>query len=240
MRPLFCRIGSKFLMSEEIIKYIPPHLIYVEPFFGGGAIYFNKPISPAEVINDLDTDLMNSYKLIKKAPLTGYRQDLNTFKKLRLFYDKEPHTIQDKITNDLIYYCNGYSGEVVSNSMYKETNPYNKLKNIKEYKERLANTILLNQNYEKVIKDYDTDETLFYLDPPYEDSKGLYTHHVMDYVKMVDILKKIKGKFLLSINGSTNINKLFKDFKIIEITKKTHARANIGFKPRIELLIMNF
>lgn len=38
-RPLFCRTGSKWLMSENIVQYFPPHLIYVEPFIGGGSIY---------------------------------------------------------------------------------------------------------------------------------------------------------------------------------------------------------
>ena len=98
----------------------------------------------------------------------------------------------------------------------------------------------MNKSYEKVIHDYDTDKTLFYLDPPYENSKGLYDNYNMDYDKMASILKKLKGKFILSINGSPHINKVFKDFKIIEIDKKSYASQSIGMKPRIELLIMNF
>lgn len=240
-RPIFCRTGSKWLMSEDIISYFPSHLIYVEPFFGGGSVYWAKEPSPAEVINDLDKILMDDYKMIKKAPLTGYIKDLNTIPKLTKFNGKKHRTLQDKLTSSIILRCNGFSGTYVKNNrIYRDSNPYNKLKNIQDYKNRMSDTIILNKSYEKVIHDYDTDKTLFYLDPPYEDSKTLYTHSIIDYDKMASILKNIKGKFILSINGSPNINEIFKNFKIIEIEKKSYATANIGLKPRIELLIMNF
>ena len=237
-KPIFCRIGSKWLMTEEIISYFPHHLIYVEPFFGGGSVYWAKEPSPAEVINDLDKILMDDYKMIKKAPLTGYIKDLNTIPKLTKFYIKKHKTMQDKLTSSIILRCNGFSGIYVkkNNRIYKNNNPYNKLKYIEDYKNRMSDTIILNKSYEKVIHDYDTDKTLFYLDPPYEDSKNLYTHSIIDYDKMANILKNIKGKFILSINGSSNINEIFKNFKIIE----SYAISNIGLNPRIELLIMNF
>lgn len=75
---------------------------------------------------------------------------------------------------------------------------------------------------------------------PYEDSKGLYENYNIDYDKMYNILKNLKGKFILSINGSSHIYELFKNFKIIELDIKTYGTTNIGTRPRIELLIMNF
>lgn len=241
-RPIFCRTGSKWLMGEDIISYFPPHLIYVEPFFGGGSVFWIKDPSPAEVINDLDKSLIDDYKMIQNAPLTGYNKDLNTITKLKKFYSKSPTTLQDKITKSVVRRCNGFSGiPVKKNYIYREANPYSKLKNIVDYKSRIADAIILNESYEKVIHDYDTDKTLFYLDPPYEDSgKWAYDNFNIDYVKMASILKKIKGKFILSINGSPNINKVFKDFKIIQIDKKSYASISVGSLPRIELLIMNF
>lgn len=239
-RPIFCRTGSKWLMSEDIIKFFPSHLIYVEPFFGGGSIYWNKKPSEIEIINDLDKKLMDEYKMIKNAPLKGYVKNLNNITKLTEFHNKKHNSLQDKITDAIISRCNGFSGTYVKNKIYREANPYSKIKNISEYKNRMKNTIILNESYEKVIKDYDTIDTLFYLDPPYEDSKGLYDNYIIDYNEMVNILKKIKGKFILSINGSSYINNLFKNFKIIEIKKKSYASQNVGMKPRIELLIMNF
>ena len=42
MNPIICRIGSKRDISDIIIKMIPEHKIYVEPFFGDGTIFFKK------------------------------------------------------------------------------------------------------------------------------------------------------------------------------------------------------
>lgn len=106
--------------------------------------------------------------MIKHAPLSGYIENLDTVSKLKKFYSKTPMTIQDKLTKSIIARCSGFGGVYVkkTNQIYNEGNPYSKLKNIEAYKKRMAHTIILNESYEKVIHDYDTDETLFYLDPP--------------------------------------------------------------------------
>jgi len=71
--------------------------------------------------------------------------------------------------------------------MYKESDPMNKIKNITKYKERLKNTIIFSQDYKTIIKKYDSADTLFYLDPPYENSKDLYKNSEMDYNEMAKI-----------------------------------------------------
>ena len=246
MKPIYCRIGSKYLMAEDIIIHFPDHLIYVEPFIGGGGVYWKKEPSPAEIINDLDTDLINDYKLIKTVSTdpTKYKQDLDTIQKQEAFLNKKTISKEDKITEQIIRRCNGFGSQYIgkNNRVYKASNPYSKLRNIKDYKSRISKTIIKNEDYKKIIHDYDTDRTLFYLDPPYENSKGLYEEFSMDFVEMARILKNIKGKFILSINDSPYIRKVFKEFKIIQIKLKTTARkhSNLGGKDRIELLIMNF
>ena len=249
MRPLFCRIGGKYLMSPQIIKYFPKHTIYVEPFVGGGGVYFKKTPSQKEIINDLDKNLIGGYRLVKRAPidLSLYRKDLNTIPKLQAFLKSKNNTVVDKITKEIIYSCNGFGSHPVSRTtpkLLKGTNPYGKLKNIQDYKNRMKNTTIKNVDYKKVIKEYDSKDTLFYLDPPYEESdkSKLYYDSVLDYEELANILKQIKGKFLLSINGSSNIRKIFKGFKIRTLELKTQAKKGdpIGGKPRIELLISNF
>lgn len=247
MKPIYCRIGSKYLMSDSIIEYFPEHLIYVEPFFGGGGIYWKKKPSEAEIINDLDKGLIQDYKLVKSSSinLKDYNQNLNTLDKLKDFIDKTHNTKQDKLTDAIIRRCSGFSSNYVKNSkmIYKLINPFNKILNIKEYKDRMKNTIILNQDYKKVIHKYDTTETFFYLDPPYDSSsEGIYKDYVINYEEMSHILKNIKGKFILSINKTSYILNIFKDFKIIKIKLKSHAKftSPIGGKKRTELLIINY
>jgi DNA adenine methylase len=246
MRPIFCRTGSKYLMADDILAYFPKHLIYVEPFFGGGSMYWKKEPSPAEIINDLDAGLMNDYKLIKKASsdTTKYKQELNTIDKIVNFLKQNHITNEDKLTESIIRRCNGFGGDYIKKQRVShKSNPYAKIKNIEFYKNRIKKTIIKNLDYKKIIYDYDSKDTFFYLDPPYENSETVYILHSINYEEMANMLKNIKGKFLLSINGSRYIKKVFGDFKIKQITKKTYASPNtklIGGKPRIELLIYNF
>lgn len=246
MKPLYCRIGSKYLMASEIISHFPEHTIYVEPFIGGGGVFWSKEKSDIEIINDLDKDLINDYKLIKKSSSdkSKYRQFLNTAAKLEAFLNKIHLSNEDKLTAQIIRRCGGFGSQLVgkSNKIYSPANPYSKLKNIKDYKNRIKETFIKNKDYKKIIRDYDSVDTLFYLDPPYEDSKGLYKNSYIDYEEMASILKNIKGMFLLSLNGSPYIKKIFKDFKIKQIKLKTRAsrESTFGGKKRVELLIMNF
>lgn len=65
LTPFFARVGNKKKIKNIIIDLIPTHQIYVEPFFGSGAIFFNKQPCKIEIINDLDTQLINGYKYLK-------------------------------------------------------------------------------------------------------------------------------------------------------------------------------
>lgn len=60
--------GAKWKMAEQIINFFPPHHTYLEPFFGSGAILFNKPRSDIETINDIDGEVVNLFDCILKDP----------------------------------------------------------------------------------------------------------------------------------------------------------------------------
>lgn len=60
--------GSKWSLAEWIISHIPPHTTYLEPFFGSGAVFFNKEPSSLETINDLDGDVVNLFRVIRDRP----------------------------------------------------------------------------------------------------------------------------------------------------------------------------
>ena len=146
-----------------------------------GGVFWSKEKSDIEIINDLDKDLINDYKLIKKSSSdkSKYRQFLNTVAKKEAFLNKVPifkSCNEDKLTAQIIRRCGGFGSQLVgkSNKIYTSSNPYSKLKNIKDYKNRIKETFIKNEDYKKIIRDYDSVDTLFSLDPPYEDSKGLY------------------------------------------------------------------
>tara|TARA_R110000772_G_C13162733_1_gene426158 strand:+ start:54 stop:791 length:738 start_codon:yes stop_codon:yes gene_type:complete len=243
MKPFYCRVGSKNLSSKDIVKLIPKHETYIEPFVGGGAVYWRKEPSETEVINDLDKDLVHDYRLIQRAPvgLEHYRKDLNSIKKLKFFISKKNITVADKLTEAVIRRCNGFSSVYINNNkVYHNSNPYRKLKNIKSYKDRIKKTKILSQDYKKVISSYDGPTAFFFLDPPYEESKTVYKHSGMDFIEFSKILKNMKGHFILTLNDSPHIRRLFKWAYIYTFDRRTVGHNNIGTKLKKEVIILNY
>lgn len=76
--------GAKWGMAKEIVALMPPHRSYLEPFFGSGAVLFNKPPSAIETVNDIDGDIVNFFQVLRERPndlaeaisLTPYARDV--------------------------------------------------------------------------------------------------------------------------------------------------------------------
>jgi len=123
--------------------------------------------------------------------------------------------------------------------LYNFSVPSTKLKRVEGIHEYMKNTTVLNQDYKNVIKKYDGPNTFFYLDPPYESTAGqIYNIDSINYDELAAVLKGIKGKFLLSINDSPIIRKLFKGFSISGLTVK--KLNNFNSSDRKELFIKNY
>ena len=85
---------------------------------------------------------------------------------------------------------------------------------------------------------YDSKDTFFYIDPPYEDTlKNMYKDYKFDYQELADQLKTIKGMFMISVNDSPVIRRIFKGYEMKKISLKSFIRNNTK---REELLIMNY
>ena len=239
MQPFFNRHGNKKYIADKIIKMFPKDYdIYVEPFCGSAAVYFQKQPSRVEVLNDKDSELIKGYRLIKQVStnLNEYKQ-LKSLAHFRRFYDESHNSKEEQLEQLLLKFNNTFlsSGR---GKLYKTTNPFSKLEVLSEYKERLKHTTILNWNYQTVIRKYDSPRTLFYLDPPYENSSsGNYAYYDMDYHELAEILSQIKGYFILSINDSPNIRTIFKAYRMIQITLQSYHNI---IPNRRELLILNY
>jgi DNA adenine methylase len=244
-RPLFGRVGGKFKLRKQIVdNYFYPdyeNMTYVEPFIGGGSIYFYKKPSKLEVINDKDKCVTDVFKLFQKYDGKDIEDVINRdwnkedFEKIK----------SSKPTND---FDSGIKELLLSKlsflSLKRQYSPSkNKLSlDIKnKYKDRLKDTIILNEDFKDVVKKYDSKNTFFYLDPPYEKSKGLYTYFNLPIKDIYDVLKNIKGKFLMSYNDSEDAKILFKDYYINYINAKYAEGTKGGHtKKKKEILISNY
>jgi DNA adenine methylase len=247
MKPPFCRQGNKLPMIKELIPLIPEHTLYVETFVGSGALFFNIQNQNA-VLNDLDTDLINAYELIKEVNIDNLLSyNFDTIESMSDFYfNKKIITLEDKLLFYRIKTSCGYRSKPVINKLYIYNNPLSTFKNIQFYKDKLRDVKLLNEDYKKVIHDYNDTNTFFFLDPPYENTandvgyaEGSDTFNFEELKKICDT---IKGTFLLTINDSPNIRELFKDYFIKSINVRNagfNGKTNLK-RIREELIITNY
>lgn len=59
------RLGNKKKLAKKIAQYFPKHDLYIEPFFGAGGMFFNKPKAKYNILNDVDSDVYNLYQVIR-------------------------------------------------------------------------------------------------------------------------------------------------------------------------------
>jgi len=117
MKPFFCRIGNKFYSAKTIIKYFPDHDVYTEPFVGAGAVFFLKDKTKYEIINDLDTNLIQSYKLLQNIKINfniskeiERLSQYDTLQKKRMYLsDNTKNRNIDKLYKKLLSSCNTFS-----------------------------------------------------------------------------------------------------------------------------------
>jgi len=218
IKPPYGRQGNKMPIIEDLLKLIPQHTLYVEVFTGSGALFFNKEPTKS-ILNDLDEDVTYRLKLIKKVPLFKYKK-IHSIEKIKRIFDKPIHTLEDADIHEKIKSSAGFNSKPIKNStmIYKATDPYKIIYNLPIYKELLKHATITQKDYKIILHKYDSPTTFFYLDPPYENSNTAFYHDVsINYEEMRDILSRLKGYFLLSINDSPYIRKVFREFLIKKI-----------------------
>jgi DNA adenine methylase len=244
-------IGGKNRLAKIIIERIPDHLTYVEPFSGGAQIFFHKARSKVEVLNDLDSQLVNFYRVcqhhhgelirfIRQMPVS--REWFETYERTAI----EGLTDVQRAARFLYLQKLAYGGRVTRKAYAIHVTAKPNLREdpitetLNNVHARLSGVQIEHLPYDQVIRRFDRPETFFYLDPPYYDIR-LYRHNLehVDFVHMVDVLKEIKGKFMLSLNDHPEVRKLFADFTIDTVKIAYSLHSAVGRRHQ-ELLIRNY
>ena len=230
---------------------MPLHNTYAEVFGGSLAVLYAKerPCTKyTEVVNDSNSDLVKLHKIIQTRP-QSLQMELQRMLIGRDFFleslSKKPRNNIEKAA--LYYYSisNSFGGMMSNYIIYKKTrSPKNIYKSFKVYAERLKKVNIENMDFRKFIQYYDDDLTLFYIDPPYVGTEGHYknkkTFDLKDHNDLCEILKGIKGKFLLSYNDCQLIRNLYKKFNLDTISTFYSLNVKAIKKERKEVVISNF
>jgi len=250
IKPPIPRMGGKSQLRKTIIEMIPDHTCYTEPFFGAGWVYFGKDPSKTEVINDIDGELINLFRMIKY-----HREEIERLMEYEvssrdefMYYKQLDPGCLTEIQRAVrfIYLISQSFGSRGGNYGYSASGrPAPQIfdtSRLKEIKQRLRNTYIENLSFEKIIEKYDRPSTFHFCDPPYYETDG-YTSEFgeVEQLRLRDKLRNIKGKFLLTINDHPEVRKWYEGFamKEIEVTYSVSrsAEARKGYK---ELIITNY
>lgn len=246
--------GAKWGMAKEIIALMPPHRSYVEPFFGSGAVLFNKPPSAIETVNDIDGDIVNFFKVLREQPeelaeaisLTPYARDVfndahenrgsSNFDRAYRF------AIRSKMGHGFkTYQKTGFKIDVYARERAYCISCWNRMpQDLLEAAKRLKDVQIENKPALEIIRKFNYDNVLIYADPPYLlDTRGgkQYRHEMdeRDHLDLLDTLKQHKGSVILSGYLSEMYDRELANW--MRITRKSY---NQNADQRTEVLWCNF
>ena len=210
--------GSKWSIAKWIISFFPDHHSYLEPFFGSGAVLFNKPRSNIETVNDLDGNVVNLFEWIRKDPERLAREIYYT-PYARQVYDKAFATIPaDNFEKAVNFYIRlnmghgfrtngekvGWKNDVQGRERAYASQDWCKLpEKIMLAAERLRGVQIECRPAVEIIERFNHPKVLIYADPPYM----LETRHGKQYQcelddkgqsDLLDVLLVHKGPVIIS------------------------------------------
>lgn len=247
--------GSKWSIAHWIISFFPEHRSYLEPFFGSGAVLFNKPRSNIETVNDLDGNVVNLFEWIKRDPeklaheiyWTPYARQVyedafravpeDSFEKAVNFYIRLNMGHGFRTTGEKV----GWKNDVQGRERAYATNDWCNLpERIMQAAERLRGVQIENRPAVELIQRFNSPRVLVYLDPPYllETRHGKQYRCEMDrqgHMKLLEAALQHKGPVIISGYESELYNDMLKGWR-----KETTTCYSQVCSRKTEVLWMNF
>lgn len=231
-RAPFAWPGGKRALVPTLLRLLPPHENYVEVFAGSAKLLFAKQPSRYEVLNDLNGDVINFFRVCKhRAAELAERMELECihagrFRELRSLGAAVCEVERALRFAYLTWYSFAAKGEHFASGKGGTMRPRKPLDQVRELLHataaRLASVLIEQRDFAEIIDRYDTADTFFYLDPPYVEYQRNGRYEPLGADRRAELFKhlaKIRGKFLLS----------FDDCAEIRARAKEHARgANIS------------
>ncbi|HRE97759.1 MAG TPA: DNA adenine methylase [Flavobacteriales bacterium] len=247
--------GGKQALLKHLIPLIPSHKIYCEPFFGGGALFFAKPPSEVEIINDINSEVVNFFR-VAKTKFDALQKEVRASLHSRELYKKamvvyaNPDMFDDVKRAWAFWVATnqGFSSLIGSWGFGKDDSKEAAVAKKRdafsqEYADRLKKVQVEHNDALKVIDRADSKETFFYVDPPYIGSdQGHYKGYTEEeYERLLIKLSKVKGKFLLSSYPSTLLTKYIRKYKWkVQKMSKAVAVTKLTNKTKTEMMVMNY
>lgn len=254
--------GGKSRLRNQIVQLLPEHTCYLEPFCGAAWVLFTKPPSPVEIINDIDSDLMNFFRVIKHYPqefLKSFDFDLVSREEFERLAQLDSTSLSEIERAHRFYYLimAGWGGELNYprfQTSITDGGHGNRLigalktlhTRIEPVYERLRTVIIENMDWRDCIARYDREGVVMYVDPPYPGNGVNYVHNMRewaDHQELADMLSSCKSKWILSSYDNEEIRRLFGAYNILSVKSSSGMRKAKDNTARVvvdEVLITNY
>jgi len=254
VRPAAPYIGGKKNLAARICARIEktPHQLYAEPFVGMGGVFFRRDKRPkSEVINDRSREVSTFFRVVQRhyTPfMEMMRLQITTRAEFERLIATDPSTLTDleRAARFLYLQRTGFGGKVAGTACFgvspdrpgrfdvTKVGPM-----LDDLHNRLVAVTIECLDFGDFITRYDREYTLFYLDPPYWGSESDYGKELFsraDFERLRDLLRGIKGTFILSLNDVPAVREIFAGFDI-EAVETTYSIAKAGAMKAGEVII---
>ena len=225
--------GSKWSLAHEIISQFGDHYHYVEPYFGSGAVFFSKPVSPHELINDMNSLVVNFFRVLRDRT-DDFLFVLEATPWSRDEYDKSHIQTGDALEDARRFVTRiwqAHASDLAKKTGWKNRGSKQPARGMSvrwqrvpselaEMAIRLKDAEIENRPAIEVIRRFATKDTLIYADPPYlmeTRTQKMYAHEmsVDEHLEMLDVLKFHPGPAVISGYESSIYDKHLRDWKKI-------------------------
>lgn len=222
IKPPFAYYGGKTFLAPWIVEHLPPHRTYVELFGGSGAVLLAKEPAPVEVFNDIDEGVTNFFAVLRdrESERELIRRLIRTPYSFKEYYDclrtwRSCSDPVEKARRWAFVMMNSYNGRfgaglkrsAKASSRGKPTHVsayHSCIRRLRAVARRFRSVVIENRDFREVVKTYDTEDTVFYADPPYvletRHEDGTYVHemNVYDHEELVQLALSTKGVWVIS------------------------------------------
>ena len=231
MSPALCTYpGGKRQLAPRLLPLIPKHVCYVEPFCGAAGLFFSKPPSQVEVLNDINSELVNAFRCVRhhvsavieelmfrinsradfKSALRCAKCDNNA--------QTDVHRAADFLfCRALSFGAEGLSFGVTKSKVGGASSSLSKVRaDLLLVAQRLNGVNIENRSFEACIETYDSPDTFFFCDPPYIgcQSKSYKNFTLAEFAALVDLLRGRRGQWMLTINDLPEVRKVIRGLRV--------------------------
>ncbi len=246
----------KAFFVKKLLPLIPYHRAYVEPFGGAASLLFAKEPSPIEVYNDRNGDLANLFFVLRSRPFQFIRR-VGELPYSRQVYRTFWTDLRDRFPrfNDLDRAVKFFhamrscfprgigAGWAFGRDRSHARTYRNAVARLEACAERLKDVCIDSLDFRNCVRNWDSPDTFFFVDPPYwgcEDYYGKFDWQ--DHIDLARILRGAAGKWLLTIGDNKEIGRLYGRYKPFRVRSPIAAEKVKG-QPRrhlTNLIVMNY